>query len=156
MDSARLAGVNEALVVMLMARKFNKPICMHAGGVGLCEMVIHLAIFDYIGISGSLKDRWCEHCDALHEHFKDPVEIKNGCYVTPSGLGYASDMKELSIREYTYPYGKFWSNELQLQKLTQKNKFNLKNFTPFTGLMVATLTPYTVKYKHISIINFSG
>jgi L-fuconate dehydratase len=70
MDSARLAGVNEALIVMLMARKFNKPICMHAGGVGLCEMVIHLSVFDYIALSGeNLNDRWCEYCDALHEHF---------------------------------------------------------------------------------------
>ena len=110
MDSARLAGVNEALVVMLMAKKFNKPVCMHAGGVGLCEMVIHLSIFDYIGITGSFEDRWCEYCDALHEHFLDPVEIKNGCYVAPRGLGYASDMKQESISQFSYPHGSYWRN----------------------------------------------
>lgn len=83
MDSARLAGVNEALIVMIMARKFNKPICMHAGGVGLCEMVIHLSIFDYIALSGTFEDRWCEYCDALHEHFNDPINITNGHYDIP-------------------------------------------------------------------------
>lgn len=93
MDSARLAGVNEALIVMLMAKKYNKPICMHAGGVGLCEMVIHLSIFDYIALTASTEDRWCEYCDALHEHFENPVEIFDGKYKVPLAYGYASDLK---------------------------------------------------------------
>lgn len=73
MDSARLAGVNEVVVCLLLAKKFNKPVCIHAGGVGLCEMGAHISIFDYICVSGSLEERWCEYAGALHEHFENPV-----------------------------------------------------------------------------------
>ena len=57
---------------MLLAAKFGIPVCPHAGGVGLCEYVQHLAIFDYIAVSGSLEDRVLEYVDHLHEHFVDP------------------------------------------------------------------------------------
>lgn len=97
MDSARLGGVNEAVLCCIMAKKFNKPVCVHTGGVGLCEMGIHISIFDFIGISGSLDGRWCEYSGALHSHFEHPVKIIKGRYSAPVGNGYAIDIKNDSI-----------------------------------------------------------
>ena len=77
-DSCRLGGVNEVLAVLLMAAKFGVPVCPHAGGVGLCEYVQHLAMFDYICVSGSLEHRMVEYVDHLHEHFVDPVDVDRG------------------------------------------------------------------------------
>jgi L-alanine-DL-glutamate epimerase and related enzymes of enolase superfamily len=111
-DSCRVGGVNEILSIMLMAAKFNIPVCPHAGGVGLCEHVQHLAMIDYISISGSLNNRVVEYVDHLHEHFKYPVTIKNGKYMPPMEPGYSITMKNSSIDTFTYPSGKMWHAEL--------------------------------------------
>jgi L-fuconate dehydratase len=107
-DSCRLGGVNEVLAVLLMAAKFGVPVCPHAGGVGLCEYVQHLAIFDYIYVSASLEDRVLEYVDHLHEHFLDPVTIRNGHYMPPTRPGYSITMKPQSLDEYEFPRGKTW------------------------------------------------
>ena len=107
-DSCRLGGVNEVLAVLLLAAKFGIPVCPHAGGVGLCEYVQHLAIFDYIAVSGSLEDRIVEYVDHLHEHFLDPVVIRGGRYMPPNAPGYSITMRPESIREYSYPDGAAW------------------------------------------------
>lgn len=107
-DSCRMGGVNEAVSVILMANKFKKAVCPHAGGVGLCEYVQHLSIFDYISVSGSLEDRLCEYVDHLHEHFVDPCIAKNARYVTPLRPGYSIDIKPQSIAEYEFPTGRVW------------------------------------------------
>jgi len=107
-DSCRMGGVNEAVSVILMAEKFKKPVCPHAGGVGLCEYVQHLSIFDYIAVSASLEDRLCEYVDHLHEHFVDPCIAKNARYVTPLRPGYSIDIKPASIAEYEFPNGRVW------------------------------------------------
>ncbi|MGH0152341.1 UNVERIFIED_CONTAM: hypothetical protein FKN15_022206, partial [Acipenser sinensis] len=93
-DSCRLGSVNENLSVLLMASKFQVPVCPHAGGVGLCELVQHLILFDYIAVSGSLENRMCEYVDHLHEHFAYPVIIKNASYMPPKDPGYSTEMKE--------------------------------------------------------------
>jgi len=110
-DSCRLGGVNEVLSVLLMAAKFGVPVCPHAGGVGLCEYVQHLAIFDYVAVSGSLENRVCEFVDHLHEHFVDPVRVVNGRYQAPSLPGYSAEMKPESVRDYSYPAGPVWARE---------------------------------------------
>ncbi|QXP53899.1 L-fuconate dehydratase [Cellulophaga sp. HaHa_2_1] len=110
-DSCRVGGVNEILAILLMAAKFKIPVCPHAGGVGLCEYVQHLSMIDYIAISGSLDDRIIEYVDHLHEHFYDPVILKNGAYMPPKLSGYSITMKEESIKDYSFPNGKIWSNE---------------------------------------------
>jgi L-fuconate dehydratase len=107
-DSCRLGGVNEVLAVLLLAAKFGVPVCPHAGGVGLCEYVQHLAIFDYIGISGSLRNRTCEFVDHLHEHFVDPVRVVGGRYRAPLVPGYSAQMKAESVAQYSYPDGPVW------------------------------------------------
>ncbi|MDQ3398185.1 MAG: L-fuconate dehydratase [Deinococcota bacterium] len=108
-DSCRLGGVNEVLAVLLMAAKFGVPVCPHAGGVGLCEYVQHLAIFDYIAVSASLKNRILEYVDHLHEHFIDPVTMKRGHYMPPTQPGYSIAMKPESLDAYEFPTGKVWS-----------------------------------------------
>ena len=110
-DSCRLAGVNEVLAVLLMAAKFGVPVCPHAGGVGLCEYVQHLSMFDYIAVSGSLEDRRIEYVDHLHEHFLDPVVIRNGRYMPPMKAGYSIAMKPRSLERYQYPNGGAWRDE---------------------------------------------
>jgi L-fuconate dehydratase len=107
-DSCRVGGVNEVLAVLLMAAKFGVPVCPHAGGVGLCEYVQHLAIFDYIAVSASLENRIIEYVDHLHEHFIDPVVIKQGNYMPPKNPGYSITMKPESIEEFEFPGGNAW------------------------------------------------
>jgi L-fuconate dehydratase len=110
-DACRVAGVNENLAIMLMAAKFGVPVCPHAGGVGLCEYVQHLAIFDYLGISCSLEDRVIEFVDHLHEHFRYPVIVKRGHYMLPHDPGYSCEMLPRSIAQFEYPAGAFWSEQ---------------------------------------------
>jgi len=107
-DSCRMGGVNEVLAVLLMAAKFGVPVCPHAGGVGLCEYVQHLSIFDYIAVSGSMEDRMCEYVDHLHEHFVDPCVIRDARYVAPSRPGYSITMKPASLDAYEFPAGRVW------------------------------------------------
>ena len=108
-DSCRLGGVNEILAVLLLAAKFGVPVCPHAGGVGLCEYVQHLSIFDYICVSASLENRIVEFVDHLHEHFLDPVTIKNGCYIPPQQPGYSITMRPEALSAYEFPIGKAWT-----------------------------------------------
>lgn len=107
-DSCRVGGVNEILAILLMAAKFDIPVCPHAGGVGLCEYVQHLSMIDYIAVSGSLENRIIEYVDHLHEHFIDPVVIKNGAYMPPKLPGYSIEMKAESLESYRFPDGKIW------------------------------------------------
>ena len=110
LDSARLGSVNEILSVYLMAKKFGVPVCPHAGGVGLCELVQHLSIFDYVAVSGSLDGRVTEYVDHLHEHFTDPCIVQGGAYLLPGAPGYSAEMHEASLAEYRFPDGAYWSS----------------------------------------------
>jgi L-fuconate dehydratase len=107
-DSCRLGGVNENLAVILMAAKFGVPVCPHAGGVGLCELVQHLSMFDFIRVSGRMDDRVTEFVDHLHEHFVHPTVIRRARYVAPTAPGYSSEIKPDSRSAYQYPEGPVW------------------------------------------------
>lgn len=107
-DSCRVGGVNEILGILLMAAKLQIPVCPHAGGVGLCEYVQHLSMIDFVCISGTLEDRVIEYVDHLHEHFLDPVVIRDGKYQVPMAPGYSIEMKPSSLRDYAFPNGKAW------------------------------------------------
>jgi L-fuconate dehydratase len=101
-DSCRLGGVNEVLAVLLMAAKFGVPVCPHAGGVGLCEYVQHLSLFDYIAVGASLENRVLEYVDHLHEHFVEPVVMRGECYMPPDAPGYSITMKPESLERYAF------------------------------------------------------
>ncbi len=107
-DSCRVAGVNEVLAIILMAAKFGVPVCPHAGGVGLCEYVQHLSIFDFLSVSCSLTDRVIEYVDHLHEHFLHPVTIRNGHYMVPHAPGYSIEILPATLTAYSFPDGAVW------------------------------------------------
>ncbi len=110
-DASRVGGVNENLAILLLAAKFGAPVCPHAGGVGLCEVVQHLSFLDYAAVSARLDDRVIEYVDHLHEHFVDPVVIRDGRYVAPRQAGSGAQMHAESIARYLYPDGPEWKDE---------------------------------------------
>ena len=109
-DSCRVAGVNENLAILLMAAKFGVPVCPHAGGVGLCEYVQHLSMFDYLSVSGTMQDRVIEFVDHLHEHFQHPVTIRRGRYMMPQEAGYSIELLPQSLRRFEFPEGEAWKS----------------------------------------------
>jgi L-fuconate dehydratase len=110
-DSCRVAGINENLAILLMAAKFGVPVCPHAGGVGLCEYVQHLAVFDFLGVSCSMENRVVEFVDHLHEHFLHPVTIRKGHYLLPQAPGYSCEILPASLAGFEYPNGQVWSEQ---------------------------------------------
>jgi L-fuconate dehydratase len=108
-DAARVAGVNEDIAILLLAAVFDVPVCPHAGGVGLCELVQHLAMFDLVGVSGKTEDRVIEYVDHLHEHFVNPAVVKEGRYVAPVDPGYSAQMLPETLQHYVYPHGSVWT-----------------------------------------------
>ncbi len=108
LDATRVGGVNENIAILLLAAKFGVPVCPHAGGVGLCELVQHLVMFDYVAVSGSMDNRTIEYVDHLHEHFVEPVQIRQGRYLAPTAPGFGATMHAKTISEYSYPDGPVW------------------------------------------------
>ncbi|MEU7831116.1 MULTISPECIES: L-fuconate dehydratase [unclassified Nonomuraea] len=108
LDSARVGGVNENIAILLLAARFGIPVCPHAGGVGLCELVQHLSMFDYVAVTGTMENRVIEYVDHLHEHFVDPVVIEGGRYAAPSAPGFSAAMHPESIAAHTFPGGEVW------------------------------------------------
>lgn len=121
-DACRVAGVNENIANLLLAAKFGVPVCPHAGGVGLCELVQHLAFFGYVALGGVSEERsednrfiggplieWIDH---LHEHFVDPAVVRFGHYVAPSAAGASTEMLADAMAEFAYPDGTEWSGEV--------------------------------------------
>lgn len=110
MDACRVGGVNENISILLLAAKFGIPVAPHAGGVGLCETVQHMAMFDYVAVSGSLDGRMIEFADHLHEHFVTPALVQNGRYRAPTAPGAGSELLASSIDEWLFPSGHGWAN----------------------------------------------
>jgi len=113
LDSCRLASINEIIGVLILAWKFEIPVCPHAGGVGLCEYVQHISMFDYTRVSCSTDGRVIEYVDHLHDHFKDPVRLVNGRYAAPEVPGYSIEMHPETLSQYVYPDGPVWSSRLR-------------------------------------------
>jgi L-fuconate dehydratase len=107
-DACRVAGINENVAILLLAAKYGVAVCPHAGGVGLCEMVQHLAMFDFVGVSATTDGRALEYVDHLHEHFTDPVRVTGGHYLAPSAPGFSATLREQSLRDYEFPHGAVW------------------------------------------------
>jgi L-fuconate dehydratase len=110
-DACRVGGVNENIAILLMAAKYGIPVCPHAGGVGLCELVRHLSMFDFVAVSGSWEDRRIEYVDHLHEHFLDPALIESGRYVAPVMPGYSAQMRAETLTRYAFPDGSVWQSD---------------------------------------------
>jgi len=110
-DSCRVAGINENLAPLLMAVKFGVSVCPHTGGVGLCEYVQHLSIFDFLSVSCTMEGRVIEYVDHLHEHFGDPVTIRRGRYMVPWKPGYSAEILSASLQEFSFPDGAAWQEQ---------------------------------------------
>ncbi|GGS94557.1 hypothetical protein GCM10010156_60970 [Planobispora rosea] len=110
LDACRVAGVTENVAILLLAARFGVPVCPHADGVGLCEVVQHLAMFDYVAVSGSVQDRVIEYIDHLHEHFVDPVTVRDGRYAAPTAPGMSAELRSESLAAHRYPDGPVWRN----------------------------------------------
>ena len=108
-DACRVGGVNEILAILLLAAKFGVRVCPHAGGVGLCELVQHFAMFDYVALTGDMSGRAIEYVDHLHEHFVTPVRIRTGRYVRPTSRAPVPRCCSASITEYSFPEGDAWT-----------------------------------------------
>jgi len=108
-DACRLAGLSEAMAVLLLAAKYNRPVCPHAGGVGLCEISQHISMIDYLCFSGTWEERMTEHAAHLHEHFVDPIRIEKGRYLAPRRPGISLEMKPASIAAHSFPNGTVWA-----------------------------------------------
>jgi L-fuconate dehydratase len=113
-DACRVAGVNENIANILLAAKFGVPVCPHAGGVGLCEAVQHLAMWDYVAVSGTMQDRMIEWIDHLHEHFEYPARVEDGRYQVPLRPGASAALRGESLKEYTFPAGRVWKELARL------------------------------------------
>ena len=135
-DACRLGGVNEVLAVLLLAAKFGIPVCPHAGGVGLCEYVQHLAMFDFIAVSGSLDGRFIEYVDHLHEHFVDPVVVQHGRYILPTAPGSSITMKPDTIAAFTFPSGPEW------RAIAHPTQTSLKRYGQVIGLKPDQIEAY--------------
>ncbi|XP_021362255.1 mitochondrial enolase superfamily member 1-like isoform X2 [Mizuhopecten yessoensis] len=107
-DATRVGGVNENLAIILLAAKFGVPVCPHAGGVALCELVQHYSMFDFICVSGTMENRMIEFADHLHEHMSEPVVIRNGSYQVPKSPGFVVGITDKAREDYIYPEGKEW------------------------------------------------
>ncbi|MFB9239456.1 enolase C-terminal domain-like protein [Plantactinospora siamensis] len=112
-DACRVGGVNENLAILLLAARYGVPVCPHAGGVGLCELVQHLAMFDFVAVSGSSDDRAIEYVDHLHEHFVDPVRIRRGRYLAPTVPGMSAEIAAGSLAAYRFPDGPQWTDSVE-------------------------------------------
>ncbi len=109
-DACRLGGVNEVIAVLLLAAAFDKPVCPHAGGVGLCEYVQHISFFDAACVRSSDEGRMIEHSAHLHEHFVDPIRIERGRYLAPETPGFSVEMKFESLADHAFPGGAAWQS----------------------------------------------
>ncbi len=117
-DAARVGGVNENLAIILLAAAFDKPVCPHAGGVGLCELVQHLAMFDFVAVSGTTQRRAIEYVDHLHEHFTEPVQIRNGRYIAPTAPGMSAQLRADTIERHRFPSGAVWADDAAVTDVT--------------------------------------
>jgi L-fuconate dehydratase len=107
-DACRLGGLNEVLAVLLLAAHFGVPVCPHAGGIGLCEMVQHVSVIDHVCVSASLEDRTTEYASHLHELFVHPAEVRGGRYVVPEAPGYSMALHPWVFEQYAWPGGSEW------------------------------------------------
>ncbi|GAB2511651.1 enolase C-terminal domain-like protein [Nocardia heshunensis] len=126
-DATRVGGVNENLAILLLAAKFGIPVVPHAGGVGLCELVQHLAMIDYVAISGTMSGRAIEFVDHLHEHFRDPVRVADGRYLAPRAPGFSAEMLPETLRDYRYPTGAAWRSPVEFASREQVSAKELEN-----------------------------
>ena len=118
-DAARLGGVNDVLAVILLAKKFKVPVCPHGGGIGLCNMILHYAIWDQIKVASHSDDQLVEYAEFLQDNvFINPIQVKDGSYVTPKSPGWGLEMQEEFLSSHLYPDGDVWKDRVASGSIT--------------------------------------
>lgn len=118
-DASRLGGVNDVLAVILMAKKFAVPICPHGGGIGLCNMIVHYAIWDQVKVASHSENQIVEYIEFLQDDvFLNPIQVKDGHYVSPSAFGWGLEMHEEFFNDHIYPTGSIWKNRVASGSIT--------------------------------------
>jgi L-fuconate dehydratase len=108
-DATRLGGVNDVIAVILMAKKYNIPVCPHGGGIGLCNMIIHYALWDQITVAKTQKNQYVEYLDFLQDGvFKSKLKVKNGHYIAPESYGWGLEINKDFMNNHIYPTGSVW------------------------------------------------
>ena len=108
-DATRLGGVNDVLGIILMAAKYGVPVCPHGGGIGLCNMIQHYAIWDQICVAAHSDTQVVEYLNFLQEDvFRHPIQVRDGGYVTPTIPGWGLEMYPDFVKRHTYPTGSVW------------------------------------------------
>ena len=115
-DAVRVAGVNDVMAIILMAAKYNVPVCPHGGGIALCNMIQHYGMWDQIAVSGHSDTQLIEYIDFLQESVEHPVEVKEGSYVTPTAPGWGLEFLPEFLEKHTFPGGEVWDKRDPLKK----------------------------------------
>lgn len=89
--------------------RFKIPVVPHSGGIGLNEYTQHLALIDYVCISG--EKSMLENITSFNHVITHPVQVQDGHFVTPREPGYSVEYKPDAIAKYEYPDGEFWRSE---------------------------------------------
>ena len=113
-DASRLGGVNDVMAVILLAKKYNIPVCPHGGGIGLCNMIIHYSMWDQIKVSSHSESQMCEYLNFLQDDvFISPIKVKDGRYIAPKSKGWGLEMKDEFFSSHTYPTGSVWKDRVE-------------------------------------------
>ena len=115
-DAVRVAGVNDVMAIILMAAKFGIPVCPHGGGIALCNMIQHYGAWDQIAVSGHSDTQLVEYIDFLQDAVEQPVEVRDGRYVTPAAPGWGLEFRPEFIEQHRFPEGDAWKTRSPLKK----------------------------------------
>jgi L-fuconate dehydratase len=87
-DPCRVAGVSEAVVVLLLAAAAGIPVCPHTGGIGLLELGQHLAVLDALRIGRRLDDPGIEFAGTgYYGWFAERPDVRGGRLFPPRAAG---------------------------------------------------------------------
>ena len=109
-DAVRVAGVNDVMAIILLAAKYNVPVCPHGGGIALCNMIQHYGMWDQIAVAGHSDDQLVEYIDFLQESVIDPVATRDGHYIPPTALGWGLEFVPSFLEHYRFPEGAAWAS----------------------------------------------
>lgn len=109
-DAVRVAGVNDVIAIILMAAKYDVPVCPHGGGIALCNMIQHYGMWDQIAVAGHSKTQLIEYIDFLQTAVQHPVSIKEGSYVAPTAHGWGLEFLPEFVQRHQFPDGEVWKD----------------------------------------------
>ncbi len=118
-DATRLGGVNDVIAVILIAAKYGVPVCPHGGGIGLCNMIQHYAMWDQICVAAHSDTQVVEYLNFLQEDvFMQQIRVSDGAYLAPTAPGWGLEMYPDFVEKHTYPTGSVWQGREESGSIT--------------------------------------